>query len=447
MGNNRTFFKNAKDNKMTLRDIFSEVGRKHTAEERDSVFIAGTELTTPKEADMLSSWVKPFMFARFFIYCLLGCVALYFLWTALDYAGGVYLLVAGIPFILPITLLILVWEMHIPRNISLLEVIKIVAAGGILSIFIAMIGFRGTADMAAMWAGIIEEPAKLLVIYFVLKRKNYVYILDGILIGTAVGTGFAAFESLIYSMNGFILSDSYGLLVALIRAFTAIAGHGIWAGLVGGALVMAKGTEEVEIRHLFKLDFLKYFALAILLHAYHNMGINVGLPVFFGGLLSTERIIETVIVVVIFLGFLRTGVSEIVTICANLNGGRVTRAVERNQAPNGAVHEAAPSNQCMLEEIAGPSVGQIFYVKEGKTVTIGRASGKNDIALTTCSNVSSCHCIVEMRQNRVYVTDLDSTNGTFIGEQRLQPRQAMPLADGQILYLGNTNCGFKVRIR
>ena len=67
MSNNRTFFKNVKQGNMTLGDIFSDMARRHTAKETGEVLIAGTPSTTPKEADMLANWRKPFLFARFFV--------------------------------------------------------------------------------------------------------------------------------------------------------------------------------------------------------------------------------------------------------------------------------------------------------------------------------------------------------------------------------------------
>ena len=67
MSNNRTFFKQVKEGHLTLKDIFSDVKRKHTPEESARVFIAGTALTTPDESEMLAGWQKPFLFARFFL--------------------------------------------------------------------------------------------------------------------------------------------------------------------------------------------------------------------------------------------------------------------------------------------------------------------------------------------------------------------------------------------
>ena len=47
----------------------------------------------------------------------------------------------------------------------------------------------------------------------------------------------------------------------------------------------------------------------------------------------------------------------------------------------------------------------------------------------------------------ILVTDLGSTNGTFIGRQKLVPHQATLVPDGGTVFLGNQNCAFRVNIR
>ena len=80
-------------------------------------------------------------------------------------------------------------------------------------------------------------------------------------------------------------------------------------------------------------------------------------------------------------------------------------------------------------------------------MTIGRVSGKNDIALPSCQNVSSIHCEISAKGSSVYVKDLNSTNGTFLGEQKLYADQEMMVTNGALIYLGNKTCGFRIRIQ
>ena len=85
---------------------------------------------------------------------------------------------------------------------------RLVLFGGILSIFIALVLFANTETLSnafgASAAGIIEEPAKLGALLILMRGgriKKYPYILNGLLLGAAVGCGFAAFESAGYALN------------------------------------------------------------------------------------------------------------------------------------------------------------------------------------------------------------------------------------------------------
>lgn len=456
MSNNRTFFKNVREGQMTLGDIFSDVSRKHSEKETGQVFIAGTPQTTPREADMLAGWQKPFLFARFFVSFGAFLLLCYVLATLMQHPGGYAMLIVFLPFLVPITLLLLVWEMNVPRNISLYEVVKIVGIGGIISIMATQLIAMYLPETAVQWAGLLEEPAKLLVIYLVLKKKNYKYTINGVLVGMAVGTGFALIEDVHYVFNnGMAIAVGQewgtmlgcGLLVALARTLTALSGHGVFAALYGGALVKVKGSEEVRFGHLFNGEFLAYFAASILLHALHNSGISLGLPVLFG-MVPCEYLIIGVLAIILLLNSMKIGVNQVVNISASKNGGRVTMAVNRGAAPAGnpapAQHYASGAD-VRLECVAGPSVGQSYRCTG--SMVLGRSAGKCDVALPGCESVSGAHCRVEVSGSRVTVTDLNSTNGTYMNEQRLAPHQAMPVSDGALIYLGNKNCAFRVRIR
>lgn len=477
MSDNRTFFKNVRQGSMTLGDIFADVTKKHTAKETAQVLTAGTPLTTPREAEMLAGWQKPFLFARFFLGYGVFLLLCYAMGTFMSHPGGLYLLMVGMPFLVPVTLLMLVFEMNVPRNISLYEIITIVGIGGIISLIATLVLEQFDNTQTAVWAGLTEEPAKLLVVYLVLRQRNYKYAVNGALIGIAVGTGFAVLESIFYVINyvevgifnglclfydqGMSLADavnnidviwnlgvSRGLDVALARAVTAISGHGVWAALYGSALVKAKGSDEITLSHLLKPEFLLYFGLSIALHALHNSGLSLGLPVLLDGLLPCEYIITAFLSIGLLVYSLRIGVNQVVEIGAAKNGGRVTMAVNRSAgAPTGPVSPMMPSKDVQLQCIAGPSVGQTYRCREGQSLTIGRVAGKSDIALPGCESVSGAHCRIDVVGGRVNITDLNSTNGTYLDNQRLAPNTPMPALDGSTIYLGNKTCAFRIQIR
>lgn len=471
MSNNKAFFANARDGKMSLGDIFSEVMERHSAEDTARVLSAGTAVTTPREEEMLSTWQKPFLFARFFLGYGMILLLSYVLGSLLGHEAGYYLLLVGMPFLVPVTLLLLVWEMNVPRNISLYDVVIMVGLGGILSLIATVILGYYSENSTAVWAGLIEEPAKLLVIYIILYKKNYKYAINGVLIGAAVGTGFAVMESLYYVMRymfqgvaqalaicadehmsasetldnlGFIwnMSMRYGLDVALARAVTAISGHGVFAALYGGALVKAKGEDEISLNHLFRLDFLAYFAVSILLHALHNYGLDLGLPALLNGLLPCEYIIIAAVAVALLVNALRIGVDEAVRRGADLNGGRLTMAVNRGA---GSQAEAASGSgiQVRLKVTSGVSAGQVYTLTEGRFVTMGR--GKDcDLSFPQASNVSGTHCRLEVKGNRVILTDLNSTNGTYINGKRMPTGQVLSLPSGSVIMLANEDTTIQV---
>ncbi|KAF7153241.1 hypothetical protein RHSIM_Rhsim01G0197200 [Rhododendron simsii] len=71
-------------------------------------------------------------------------------------------------------------------------------------------------------------------------------------------------------------------------------------------------------------------------------------------------------------------------------------------------------------------------------VTVGRLPEKADIVIPV-GTVSGVHARIEKKDGVLLVTDLDSTNGTFIGEKRLKPGVAAPMSSGSYITFGDTN--------
>lgn len=80
---------------------------------------------------------------------------------------------------------------------------------------------------------------------------------------------------------------------------------------------------------------------------------------------------------------------------------------------------------------AGPTPSKIFPL-EGEVITIGRETGNNIIINDT--EVSRRHTQLVLQGDKVIITDLGSTNGTFVDGQRLTGQHV--LLHGQIISLG-----------
>jgi diguanylate cyclase (GGDEF)-like protein len=94
---------------------------------------------------------------------------------------------------------------------------------------------------------------------------------------------------------------------------------------------------------------------------------------------------------------------------------------------------AAPSLQATLTLLTGSRAGH-FVATGGTPVTLGRASDA-DLVIDDDAGVSRHHARIGRTANGVFFAeDLGSTNGTFVGSQRIGA--ATPLQAGELLQLG-----------
>ncbi|MDD7675765.1 MAG: PrsW family intramembrane metalloprotease [Eubacteriales bacterium] len=293
-----------KDVQFKLKDLWSNVMQKHSTEESEDLLISGTSKTTPSPAEMADKWTRPWLYSRVFA-VLATTFALLLICT---WIFQNLLSIPGLIFIgammMPFTLLVLFWETNIPRNISIFDLVKMFFVGGVSSLVftLAIFSFVPTGKLNIVWAiivGIVEEIGKLVAIAIFIKKYNSKYILNGILIGAAIGAGFAVFESsgyaLLYGSNlGDVLQN------IILRGLLAAGGHIVWAAMSGAAIMFAKGGDEFRM-HIFKsVDFWKLFPVPIILHAMWDMPFSI-IPVL---------VLLTVIAWVFILALIRSGMAE-----------------------------------------------------------------------------------------------------------------------------------------
>lgn len=87
------------------------------------------------------------------------------------------------------------------------------------------------ATLTIIFAPILEEILKSLLLIHYVRQPNFTYFVDGAVYGFAIGTAFAVFENLLYLMNG-----SGSLTLAASRAFSVSLMHGTSSALAGVAL-------------------------------------------------------------------------------------------------------------------------------------------------------------------------------------------------------------------
>lgn len=262
---------------VNLKEVFSAVFKKHTKEEGELLFISGTSLTSPEESEISTTWPRPWLFSRVFIALAITFAFLYIsavIFVNINALPG--LIVIG-SFMAPFSLLIFFWEMNAPRNISFYEVMKMFFVGGTASIVITLFlySFFPVYDLnftGAITVGIVEEVGKLVIIAYFIQKLNPKYILNGLLIGATIGSGFAAFESAGYAFTfGIAFGEQMMLSVIVMRAWMAIGTHVIWSAIAGAALVYVKGNTPLQSKHFQDNKFIRLFAVSVILHAVWDM--------------------------------------------------------------------------------------------------------------------------------------------------------------------------------
>jgi RsiW-degrading membrane proteinase PrsW (M82 family) len=259
----------------SLGEMFSDVFAKRSPDELDAYLVVGTARTTPPIEEVTTGWPKPWLFLRVFAFL---AVVYFGFYAAVQQFLNPRLLPGLImmgSLAVPFATLILFFELNTPRNVSFRQVLTLFFLGGVVSLFVSLVGFS-VADLTwlgASSAGIIEEVGKLATVILIARGARYRFVLNGLLFGAAVGAGFAVFESAGYALNDALfatgsLEQTTGLI--LRRAFLSPFGHVAWTAIAAGALWRVKGERPFALSTLADPSFLRAFLIPVGLHMIWN---------------------------------------------------------------------------------------------------------------------------------------------------------------------------------
>jgi protease PrsW len=162
--------------------------------------------------------------------------------------------------------------------------------GGVLGVLGASVleaaFLRQPSGLAYAGVGLIEEAVKLAALWLLARRLPRYTMRDGIVLGAAVGFGFAAFESAGYAFNALFTASGPSLLslveTEVLRGILAPVGHGLWTAILGGTLFGAAARSgRLRLSH----GVLGTYVLVAFLHGLWDAsrGIAVWLTLVFTG--------------------------------------------------------------------------------------------------------------------------------------------------------------------
>ncbi|MBD5522454.1 MAG: PrsW family intramembrane metalloprotease [Lachnospiraceae bacterium] len=305
--------------------FFTGLFQEHTNEEAAEIFIAGTAKTTPLEYGQTDVQPKPWLFMRIFVALMLTFGFLYICAAQLknfNTISGLLFLGAAV---LPLSILTLMYETNTPKNISMFDVIKMFFAGSATALLLTTITFNvfpigQLSYSGAVIVGFIEESVKLLVIIIFIKLIDPKYILNGLLIGAAVGAGFSVFESTGYAFRFYLLNGGnidYLTDIILLRAWSSLGSHTIWSAIAGGGLLAAKTDKPFSFKFLYNPGFLSNFIVSLIFHSVWNCPFMDS-----GNNVYIKLIVLIILAWTILLSLLRSGIRQFKRVCYKMHVDR-----------------------------------------------------------------------------------------------------------------------------
>ena len=295
----------------SLAHFFAEIFKHHTHEEVVDFFCRGSSKTTPDLRDVSCTWPSPWVFSRVLLFFGFVVALLYFCISGENVkAAPAYLMAATLS--VPVCIMVLLYELNIRRDVSFYSVIKIFALGGCLSILFTLFIYANVQYQEAYWAGFVEEFAKLFAVVLMASTYRKGSVLTGVLLGCAIGAGFAVIETMGFVYERIItvgigvlqlsgkgasesaimefVSKNHPEAALFWRTIFSPLCHVVWTAITAGAFWMVMG-EKVKAKmrsandtsidfSIFKnLRFLSIACIPVILHMVWNSSFGNEYPI------------------------------------------------------------------------------------------------------------------------------------------------------------------------
>ncbi len=210
-----------------------------------------------------------------------GCLSTFFVGIILFIATTIVLFLTGNPnlyptvilignFLVPVVFVVFLYDHQQLSSLAPETIGRSFGVGGILGVLGASIletillphslmPDQGLSFSNAFLVGLIEEGCKIAAVLFLARRMHPRMQIDGLLLGAAVGMGFAALESTGYAFTAFLTSQGHvsaSIFSTILRGLLAPFGHGTWTAILGAVLFRQSGPRRFHINIPVILTFL-----------------------------------------------------------------------------------------------------------------------------------------------------------------------------------------------
>jgi len=188
--------------------------------------------------------------------------------------------VLAVSIVAPATVIAYLVERFDKTGISLRTLALTFIFGGTIGFVVTIVAgslagaVTGGLILLPVFAGVFEEPAKLIATAWRWRHPTYDRPMDGLILGAVSGFGFAVFETAGYFLT-VMLSDGLqsSIVVVFVRSLSAPFTHGLWSAIIGAAFWQAGRRPQTAIKDK---RFLIALGTGVGLHALWNLGAGLG---------------------------------------------------------------------------------------------------------------------------------------------------------------------------
>ena len=171
-------------------------------------------------------------------------------------------------FLVPVTFVAWAFERRGTGELTAGLVFSMFLTGGVLGVLGASVleaYLLHPSPALFLGVGLIEEAVKLAALMVLTRHLQTRSLRDGMILGAAVGFGFAAFESAGYAFTALFTVDGLSITqlvqTELIRGLLAPVGHGLWTAILGGILFATSRHGRLAVSGRL---ILAYFGVSVL---------------------------------------------------------------------------------------------------------------------------------------------------------------------------------------